>query len=616
MLPDILNYVPDPNNGRPLAGAKVYFLIGGYTAPDQDSDLDLSKIAPITADGNVVPQPLFTSQGGTIRVGSQVNQPDFVPSGLTRRVAVYDKCGKLVYQVGYSAEGAFVSSAALADEDSTVLIGGITASALVALAEGGGGGTGGGVDYVTTMPTTITEGQTLFQQNAYDLGFSINDGDSTQIVEFSMIDGAAYSSGGGGGSVTIANAAGTGNALVNTISPTSYTWKRIKQGANVTITDDGNELTINASGGGGGSTTLSNAGVTGLPLVSTPVGSDYPIRRIQAGANVTITDNGTYYTIASSGGGGGGGITSLESISSGTGADIYKDTIANVGRFRKVRSSDSSLLLTSDFDDVDFTVNAVAYTKVNAVPTARLMGRSTAGTGALEAIALGTNLSFTGTTLNATGGVSDGDKGDIVVSSGGTSWSFDSGVVTAFARTFLDDATATDVRTTIGAQALDSTLTAIAGVTTAANQVMYSTGADAFAMTSFTALARTLLGNSTVSTMLATLGITVTTNADGTSIRIPTSTPTSGIQICFKTGLSTGAISTASGSVFVGAGVQWTFPQAFASTPAVTESVQSAHAVWIGGGLSANGATASYFRGYSGISGVTADVSLIAVGVY
>jgi hypothetical protein len=36
--------------------------------------------------------------------------------------------------------------------------------------------------------------------------------------------------------------------------------------------------------------------------------------------------------------------------------------------------------------------------------TARLLGRSTAATGAIEEITLGTNLSFTGTTLNATGG--------------------------------------------------------------------------------------------------------------------------------------------------------------------------------------------------------------------
>jgi hypothetical protein len=46
-----------------------------------------------------------------------------------------------------------------------------------------------------------------------------------------------------------------------------------------------------------------------------------------------------------------------------------------------------------------------AYTAAGlTLSTARLLGRSTAGTGAAEEITLGTNLSFTGTTLNAAGG--------------------------------------------------------------------------------------------------------------------------------------------------------------------------------------------------------------------
>lgn len=130
MLPDIINYVPDPKNGRPIANGKVYFLIAGYTAPDRDSDLDISKIAPVTADGNVVPQPIYTSQGGTLLVGSQVNQPQLIPDGTVNRVAVYDKCGKLVYQVGYNAVGPFVPADDLAATNSTVLVGGVEAGVI------------------------------------------------------------------------------------------------------------------------------------------------------------------------------------------------------------------------------------------------------------------------------------------------------------------------------------------------------------------------------------------------------------------------------------------------------------------------------------------------------
>jgi Repeat of unknown function (DUF5907) len=60
-------------------------------------------------------------------------------------------------------------------------------------------------------------------------------------------------------------------------------------------------------------------------------------------------------------------------------------------------SGTTSVVLTIPNDTVTFQ-------KMQNVATAKLLGRSTAGTGDIEEITLGTNLSFTGTTLNAAGG--------------------------------------------------------------------------------------------------------------------------------------------------------------------------------------------------------------------
>lgn len=59
----------------------------------------------------------------------------------------------------------------------------------------------------------------------------------------------------------------------------------------------------------------------------------------------------------------------------------------------------------------------------------------------------------------------------------------------------------------VGAQPVDATLTALAGVATAADQLIYATGVDAFATTTLTGFARTLLDDADAPTARATLGL-------------------------------------------------------------------------------------------------------------
>lgn len=59
---------------------------------------------------------------------------------------------------------------------------------------------------------------------------------------------------------------------------------------------------------------------------------------------------------------------------------------------------------------------------------------------------------------------------------------------------------------TAGKQPLDATLTALAALVTAANQIIYSTGSDAFATTGLSAFMRTLLDDADATAARATLG--------------------------------------------------------------------------------------------------------------
>lgn len=62
------------------------------------------------------------------------------------------------------------------------------------------------------------------------------------------------------------------------------------------------------------------------------------------------------------------------------------------------------------------------------------------------------------------------------------------------------------------AQPLDATLTALAGVSTSANQLIYATGSDQFGTTSLTALGRDILDSGTTASAQTALGLVIGTN--------------------------------------------------------------------------------------------------------
>ncbi|EOV0985541.1 hypothetical protein ACW6AV_000123 [Edwardsiella piscicida] len=79
--------------------------------------------------------------------------------------------------------------------------------------------------------------------------------------------------------------------------------------------------------------------------------------------------------------------------------------------------------------------------------------------------------------------------------------------LTEFARTLLDDQDATTARKTLGAQPLDDTLTALAGLPTGENKLPYFIGLDRAGLADFSNVGRDIAGAGTVNDVLQYLGL-------------------------------------------------------------------------------------------------------------
>ncbi len=176
--------------------------------------------------------------------------------------------------------------------------------------------------------------------------------------------------------------------------------------------------------------------------------------------------------------------------------------------------------------------SAVTYAKIQDVSaTDRVLGRSTAGAGVVEEIpltaagraliddadaaaqrttlGLGTIATQDATAVAITGGTITGGTitgiTDLAVADGGTGAS-DAGT----ARTNLGVAIGTDV------QAYDAGLQSISGLTTSADQTVYTTASDTYATTSLTSFGRSLIDDADAATARTTLGLGTLATQSGT----------------------------------------------------------------------------------------------------
>jgi hypothetical protein len=191
--------------------------------------------------------------------------------------------------------------------------------------------------------------------------------------------------------------------------------------------------------------------------------------------------------------------------------DKIEALILGGGSYTDEQAQDAIGVMVADTATVDVTYtdatpelkwdvkdDSISYAKMqNVSAVSKLLGRgSAAGAGDPEEITLGTNLSMSGTTLNAAGGggVADGDKGDVTVSSSGAVWTVDNDVIT-YAK--MQNVSATDK---------------LLGRVTA--------GAGDVEEIACTAAGRALIDDANAAAQLATLGL----DADIATLALPAST--------------------------------------------------------------------------------------------
>jgi hypothetical protein len=195
---------------------------------------------------------------------------------------------------------------------------------------------------------------------------------------------------------------------------------------------------------------------------------------------------------------GAGNITGGDGIQK-SGSELSIDAKANGG-------------LVIESSELAVDLGASSITGTLAVADGGTGGTSASAARTNLGVAIGSDVQAHGDVLDDLSGLTQASNKGIFFDTANSASTFD---LTAAGRALLDDADASAQRTTLGlaigsdVQAYDAELAALAGLTSAANKLAYFTGSGTADLTDLSAYARTLLDDSSASDARTTLGVAI-----------------------------------------------------------------------------------------------------------
>jgi hypothetical protein len=263
-----------------------------------------------------------------------------------------------------------------------------------------------------------------------------------------------------------------------------------------------------------------NAGTIDNTVIgaTTPAAGTFTNLTVSTGSTIdftgsTVSNGGTFTTVNISGGSI-TGITDLAIADGGTGASTASAARTNLGVAlgTNVQAYDAGLQsisgLTTTADQMIYTTSSDTYATASLTSAGRALLDDADASAQRTTLGLGTIATQNANNVTITGGSITGIT-DLAIADGGTGAS-----TASAARTNLGVAIDTNV------QAYDAGLQSISGLTTSADQMIYTTSSDTYATASLTSAGRALLDDASASAQRTTLGLGTLATQDANSVAI------------------------------------------------------------------------------------------------